>query len=366
MVVSVIWLVGDLQANGHVPLANTPMINCKAFGVWMRVLMGMCGMFSLIALRSYGLYRVFYLFRPYHSLGLYLPFAVYWFCALIVGVVSQALKPAYTVYYDSALDICKYHKAFQAILYAFLWISLFIVVIIHWEIRHIKSSFNESREMLVTSTIMTLVLIYMTNLHYMRPNYPLTGHLRIANTSVQHLMFNIMWWLIMGVPLYKCMFDQEQYLKQWIGKLRKDGLQKEYKVDSNALAANGQESLLKTSSAGDKNIPSFYPIDNSIYEGKPGNAPNKKHVSFSQPSKISMSSHGRSSYERVTRLSLPVDRHQEDILPVNTNGYVVPLVGPQLYMPVSVPENAAMAPLKLSTAHNRYLDNYSLSNRHLL
>ncbi|KAI7833643.1 hypothetical protein BX661DRAFT_177272 [Kickxella alabastrina] len=240
------------------------------------------------------------------------------------------------------------------------------MVNIHRKIRHIKSSFNEIREMLVTSTIMTPVLIYMTNIHYMRPNYLLTGHLRIANTSVQHLMFNIVWWLIMGVLFYKCMFDQEQRLKQWIGKLHRDRLQKEYKVDLNALAANAQEFMLKTSSAGDRIIAGFYPMYDSIYEDNPSNAPNKKHVSFSQSSKISIPSHGRSSYERITQLSSAVGRHQEDILPVDTNGYVVPPVGPQLYMPVSVPDNAAMAPLKLSPDHNRTLDNYDLSNRHLL
>ncbi|KAI7833641.1 hypothetical protein BX661DRAFT_63638 [Kickxella alabastrina] len=59
MVVSVVWFVGDLQGNGHLPLANTPLTNCKAFGFWMRILMGACTICALTAFRAYGLYRVF-------------------------------------------------------------------------------------------------------------------------------------------------------------------------------------------------------------------------------------------------------------------------------------------------------------------
>ncbi|KAJ1934873.1 hypothetical protein GGF37_006209, partial [Kickxella alabastrina] len=42
-VVSAVWYVGDLQANGHIPLANSGLTNCKAYGLWMRILLGACG-----------------------------------------------------------------------------------------------------------------------------------------------------------------------------------------------------------------------------------------------------------------------------------------------------------------------------------
>ncbi|KAJ1896746.1 hypothetical protein LPJ66_003808 [Kickxella alabastrina] len=33
MVVSVVWFVGDLQSNGHLLLAGTHLMDCKAFGL---------------------------------------------------------------------------------------------------------------------------------------------------------------------------------------------------------------------------------------------------------------------------------------------------------------------------------------------
>ncbi|KAJ1901667.1 hypothetical protein LPJ66_000635 [Kickxella alabastrina] len=70
MAVSVVWFVGNLQSNAHVPVAGTLMTNCKAFGMCMWVIIGAGGMCSLTAFRAYGPYRVFYLHKPFHGLGL--------------------------------------------------------------------------------------------------------------------------------------------------------------------------------------------------------------------------------------------------------------------------------------------------------
>ncbi|KAJ2513912.1 hypothetical protein H4217_006061, partial [Coemansia sp. RSA 1939] len=91
MAAAVLWFAGDIQVNGHAPLAATQMTNCRAFGVWVRILLGVCALSALIAMRSYGLYRVFCRNLPYNGLGLYLPFAGYGVCILAYGVVSQAV-----------------------------------------------------------------------------------------------------------------------------------------------------------------------------------------------------------------------------------------------------------------------------------
>ncbi|KAJ2892757.1 hypothetical protein IWW38_003096, partial [Coemansia aciculifera] len=89
----VCWFIGDLQINGHVHLAASGLTNCRGIGVWVRVLLGVCTVSSLIALRSYGLFRVFRQNRPYRGLGLYLPFLVYCACTLVYGIIAQALSP---------------------------------------------------------------------------------------------------------------------------------------------------------------------------------------------------------------------------------------------------------------------------------
>ncbi|KAJ1898537.1 hypothetical protein LPJ66_002680 [Kickxella alabastrina] len=218
MIASIVWFVGDLQTNGHVPLANTPMTNCKAFGIWAR--------------------------------------------------------PAISTVYVSGFDICSYTAGFKAAMFGFLGVTVLIGAISLWKVRSIKSSFNESREMIISYIIMVVALAFAIAVSYIGPKYTLDVRLRIIFTSLSHFLANILWWLIMGVPMYKCLFDRERYLKKWISKLRKDGLQKEYDIDSNTSTANShrlsssynRNSTLLASNNGYKKDRHFYPMEESVYE----------------------------------------------------------------------------------------------------
>ncbi|KAJ1899328.1 hypothetical protein LPJ66_002181 [Kickxella alabastrina] len=262
MLISMVWFVGDLQSNGHVPLANTLLTNCKAFGLWMRILLGACSVFALTALRAYGLYRVFYLNLPYHSLGLYLPVAIYCLILLGYGIIAQALKSEKTTFYNPSYDLCSLNKGFKTSLFVLLGITWFLLMAVHWKIRNIKSSFNESREMITNGFIMFAVLIFSLVINFKYPTYPMNRIVRILATSIDHVGTHLLWWLIMAVPIYNCMFNRQRYLSHWINKLRKDGLQKEYNVDSDAIANNGHESLLQATTGGNKDGGLFYATDN--------------------------------------------------------------------------------------------------------
>ncbi|KAJ2216792.1 hypothetical protein EV179_001082 [Coemansia sp. RSA 487] len=230
----VFWFIGDLQINGHVHLAGTVLTNCKGIGVWVRVLLGVCTVSSLIALRSYGLFRVFKQNLPYRGIGLYLPFLVYCACTLVYGVVAQILSPSVTVEYMALLDICYCPKPFRGALYGYIWVTWLLVAIINWKIRNIKSSFNESREMAVSCVFVFIALIFNTVLQFTSPQYPFHQIQRIVTTSLDHLVTNLVWWMIMGGPLLNCLFRRQKYFEYWKAKLRKDGFQNEYDMESEA------------------------------------------------------------------------------------------------------------------------------------
>ncbi|KAJ1814834.1 hypothetical protein LPJ56_002801 [Coemansia sp. RSA 2599] len=228
------WLLGDFQINGHVHLAGTPLTNCRLWGVWFRVILGVCTVSSLIALRSYGLFRVFKQNKPYRGLGMYLPFMVYCGCTLVYGIIAQVLKPSVTVLYIPLLDICYCPTPFRAALYGYIWATWVFVAIVNWKIRNIKSSFNESREMTFSCIVVFAILTFSTALQLSNPEYPFNQKLRILSTAMDHLGTNLVWWAIMGVPLFNCLFNRKKYLEYWSNKLRKDGLQHEYDVKSDS------------------------------------------------------------------------------------------------------------------------------------
>ncbi|KAI7823490.1 hypothetical protein BX661DRAFT_186724 [Kickxella alabastrina] len=217
MAISIIWFVGDLQANGHVPLAGTPMTNCKAFGLWMRILLGVCSLCALTTLRAYGLYRLG-LYLPLHLLSLPNYF----------GIVFQVLKPEITTMYIAALDLCNLHTLYKAILFTLLALTWLILVFIHWKIRSIKSSFNESRE----------------------------------------------------ISLGQLLFNRQRYLENWINKLRKDGLQRMYEFDPDTFVTNGRESLLLTNTVLGKTDEQFYPVQDSIYGYKDADSSYKSNLDY--------------------------------------------------------------------------------------
>ncbi|KAJ2743403.1 hypothetical protein GGI20_003765 [Coemansia sp. BCRC 34301] len=228
----VCWFIGDLQINGHIHLAASRLTNCRGIGVWVRVLLGVCTVSSLIALRSYGLFRVFRQNRPYRGLGLYLPFLVYCACTLIYGIVAQALSPKVTVEYLPLLDLCYCPKPFRAALFVYIWITWLFVAIINWHIRGIKSSFNESREMAWSCFFVFAILTFSTALQFAQPEYPFHQTQRLLTTGMDHLGTNLVWWAIMGEPIFNCLFRRRKYLEYWTAKLRKDGLQNEYEIAS--------------------------------------------------------------------------------------------------------------------------------------
>ncbi|KAJ2796841.1 hypothetical protein H4R20_005399, partial [Coemansia guatemalensis] len=152
-VCSVLWFVGDLQVNGHVQLANTVFTNCRGFGFWVRVLMGICGVCAVVALRSYALHHVFKLNLPSRGFRFYLPLLVYIGCIIVYGIVAMALHASASVEYMPLLDICRMDEPFKITIYVFVWITSGFVGLINWRIRNIKSSFNESREMLIACCI---------------------------------------------------------------------------------------------------------------------------------------------------------------------------------------------------------------------
>ncbi|KAJ2723968.1 hypothetical protein H4S00_002372 [Coemansia sp. D1744] len=248
MVAGILWFVGDIQANGHVPLEHTPLRNCKAFGVWVRILLGVCTLSTLIAMRSYGLFRVFCKNQPFRGRGLYVPYAAYCLCMLVYGIVSQVVSPSLTIHYLLHVDICYYETGFKASMFAIIWVTWLIVGILSWRIRHIKSSFNEAREMLIACTAVFVVLIFTTVMHYAVPLFPLNVRLRVLTTSFDHLATNVFWWSIMAVPIVSCLVRRDAYLEEWMDKLRQDGLQRMYDVQSPNATNNKGSSVYNRNS----------------------------------------------------------------------------------------------------------------------
>ncbi|KAJ2851207.1 hypothetical protein GGI22_005291, partial [Coemansia erecta] len=145
----------------------------------------------------------------------------------------------------------------------------------------IRSSFNESREMLGACAAVFAILIFTTAMHYASPAYPLAMRLRIATTALDHAATNIVWWLVMAVPMYQCLFHRKPYLDAWVAKLRRDGLQREYQVASDSLRGTSFGDRQKQGAAPLTGRPSYLEDDmapaDAYFYFNGGNADTEKH-----------------------------------------------------------------------------------------
>ncbi|KAJ1661403.1 hypothetical protein GGF38_003656, partial [Coemansia sp. RSA 25] len=139
-IASIFWFLGDIQINGHAPIKGTPLQNCKAIGIWVHILIGICPIGSLIALRSYGLYQVFCRNRPYFGVPLFASIGLLVGALLTFGITVQALSPTASVLYAEVFDSCTFTSGLQTAIFVFVWTLWLIVALISWRIRNIKSS----------------------------------------------------------------------------------------------------------------------------------------------------------------------------------------------------------------------------------
>ncbi|KAJ2000851.1 hypothetical protein GGI04_003980 [Coemansia thaxteri] len=230
----IFWYVGDIRLRGHIQQYGTGLAECHASNIWMHAVSGMFAVCGFYAFRSQMLYQIFQMNKPCRGIKFYLPTIVYCTIVFAFAIVMQALSDTQTMYYVAPLDICGTSDAYKIVILILLWGAVIYESVMFWRIRNIKSSFNESREMAVVSTVSILVLLMTTVIAFVTPTYPLLLRYRVTMTFVSQFSVHLTWWSIMAVPIYQCMFNRHKYLLKWRARLREDGLQREYQADSKA------------------------------------------------------------------------------------------------------------------------------------
>ncbi|KAJ2000854.1 hypothetical protein GGI04_003983 [Coemansia thaxteri] len=224
--------VGDFEANGHVQLSGSGLSNCRGIGIWVHLVLGFCAISGMCALRSLMLYQVFCRNLPCRGLKFYLPIAAYLTLIFTYGIVTMAVNEKDAVYYFPELDLCAADTPYKTATVVLVWVTQGAVLVSYWFIRNIRSSFNESREMAFVTAASLTGLISTTIIQYVVPTYPLLLPYRMTMSYVTQLAINTTWWGMFAIPLFNCLFRRQKYLTEWTAKLRQDGMQREYRVDS--------------------------------------------------------------------------------------------------------------------------------------
>ncbi|KAJ2846836.1 hypothetical protein IWW36_004156 [Coemansia brasiliensis] len=227
---SVFFFLGDLSLCGLVHVRGPFFANCTLMLIWFRSMFGNFALGSLLAIRSYKLYRVFCRNKPIHGYRRCIPYILFLAIIMTVGIISTAVPRRMSVEYLEGVEFCIVNQHLVTTYCTILWCIWAVYMVMVWLLRNIRSSFNEFREMAISLLLLVGCTIFNQVLLYTEPRLPTSLRWRLALISVDQTTANYIWWLIMFKPLYNCLFRHDKYLTEWKDKMTFDGLREQYGV----------------------------------------------------------------------------------------------------------------------------------------
>ncbi|KAJ1959084.1 hypothetical protein GGI12_004527 [Dipsacomyces acuminosporus] len=217
----VLWFFGNIPVNGLVDITG-PWTQCKVWTIWFRILFNYVYS-SILFVRFYALDRVFNQNKPFRGRVVYICTGAVVASHLAFCVVGQLVSDKLTAGYSGFVQVCYITDAFRYASIGLQWVVWFGVAVLMFRLRNIQSSFNEFRESLVIFILAVILLLETTIVLSVHPKYPLVRSQRISKTLFDTVISNMIVWVILAQPVYKCVFHRDEYQTEWLQKLVKGG-----------------------------------------------------------------------------------------------------------------------------------------------
>ncbi|KAJ2720922.1 hypothetical protein GGI07_004318 [Coemansia sp. Benny D115] len=248
----ILWFVGNLVSNGHVRI-NGVFAHCKFWIVWFRILF--CFIYATLHIvRFFALDRVFNQGKPFRGRTSLIATVVVVIFNLGFAIASQLISDKITVQSVPMLEVCLVEPNYRISAIVIQWVLWAGVAVMIYRLRNIQSSFNEFYESLALFVVAIITLIETTVTNIAFQYYPLMIKHRLEKTIVDTLAANVMIWLILGQPVYMCLFHRRKFETNWLEKLTKDGHKKEYDVSSGQVGLTTAYAKMNDSAYQDTNL----------------------------------------------------------------------------------------------------------------
>ncbi|KAI8325300.1 hypothetical protein GQ54DRAFT_254942, partial [Martensiomyces pterosporus] len=220
--------LGDLTLCGLVHIRGPFFGNCMLMLIWLRTLFGTYTLGGLMTIRSYTLYRVFCQNKPILGVHRFVPYIIFVAAILTIGTITSLMPKRMTMDYMAGIELCLINKDLINAILTGIWLMWGGFILMLWLLRNIRTSFNEFREVSVSLIVLIASTIFNHVLLQRIPNFPIYLAWRLSLMFIDQFTTNLIWWMIMGKTVYKCMFHYEEYLLQWKHTLLTDGLHSRY------------------------------------------------------------------------------------------------------------------------------------------
>ncbi|KAJ1829038.1 hypothetical protein LPJ56_000698 [Coemansia sp. RSA 2599] len=227
------WFLGDIFTGGLVHLNKSSVLrSCKFTLIWCRACIGAYYVTLIFALRCYSLYHVFHKGKAFTGKASLLTTGGTVLAIVLFGVISTLVPTHLTTYYEEIMDMCYITKSYIIAVLLVIWAIWGFVAVICWKMRNIHFTFNERMEIIFTFLVILIVSVINTTCLLVIPVYPASLAWRTLLLYVNHVGASTVYWLVMFVPTYNCVFNRQAYLEEWISTLKADSAEKQYEYSS--------------------------------------------------------------------------------------------------------------------------------------
>ncbi|KAJ1799874.1 hypothetical protein LPJ59_001522 [Coemansia sp. RSA 2399] len=222
------WFLGTIGTNFNLPGVFDFKSSCILFASWFRVLLGI---FLFIHINVFRLYTYLRIFREMKRMRVhvYVIGAVVYLAIIVAyGIPVTVLRNKLTVQFVPELGTCIYGTVFIELSFAIVWMGWIAVVVVTVVARNINTSFNEYKEMVLIIILSSITLTYETIAHNIVRDYVLYRWSRTLSTYMEYLSSQSALFILLGVPVYNCIFHRESYRREFFEKMRADGMVARY------------------------------------------------------------------------------------------------------------------------------------------
>ncbi|KAJ2868720.1 hypothetical protein GGI22_000696 [Coemansia erecta] len=222
------WFLGTIGTNFNLPGVFDFKSSCIVFASWFRVLLGV---FLFIHINIFRLYTYLRIFRELKRMRprVYVIGALLYLATIMgYGIPITVLHNKLTVEFIPELGTCMYGTVFIELSFAIVWIGWVAVVAVTVVARDINTSFNEYKEMVIIIILSSITITYETIAHNIVRDYVLYRWSRTLSTFMEYLSSQSALFVLLGVPVYNCIFHRESYRRKFFEKMRADGMVARY------------------------------------------------------------------------------------------------------------------------------------------
>ncbi|KAI9596231.1 hypothetical protein BDF19DRAFT_421770 [Syncephalis fuscata] len=191
---------------------------CSLWEVWVQFCFGASLTLALLIFRLYTVRHVFLLQQSLSKRPIVVPWLIFCIPMGVIGITSSAI-PRFAVKIDDSTG-CSVTLTFKCLFFSMAGICALIVIYFTWQLRNVRSAFNEFRELCFGSFALIFCVVWNSAIILNQYHWSAWGvySMILLNVFTSTFFFG----LVFFRPFYGHIFRREECMQNFLNNLTRD------------------------------------------------------------------------------------------------------------------------------------------------